>query len=516
MAPVKKQSLVKGALVLAGAGLINRIIGFAYRIAVMRTVGPEGVGLYEMVFPLYTLVLVITTAGIPIAVAKIVAELEAKKHLKAINKLLFLNLGVMTVTSVLAITIIVTLRPMLLPKLLPDPRAIFPFMTMVPALILVALSSVLRGYFQGLQQMTPSAISQVCEQIVRTTLGITLAYKFLPHGPAYAATGLAVGMVIGETVGLIFLLFFFRFCHYHKEVTSNASAEDNLYSLMRQIMNLALPITSARIVTATIMSLQAILIPKRLQAAGLSVSEATTIFGEFTGIALPLIGLPTLFSNSMAISLVPSISEALAKGQEQAVQRRVQVALSATVLTGLPWAILYFFLPVDLSQIIFGTNGAAKPLQLLALGCVFLYIQQTTIGIFQGLGRVDIALKHIVLGAVLNLILVYYLTGIESLSIRGTAIAYSATWFSVSMLNLYRLVGLIRIRLNPKEMVITPIIGSIGMAVVIILTWWQLWQFYSNPTICTLISVMSGLVIYFGLVFFNSDTLRFYAQYRKR
>ena len=174
-----------------------------------------------MVFPLYTLALVIITAGIPIALAKTVAELEAKRHSKSIYKLMFFSLGLMTFTSVLAIIIIVVLRPVLLPKLLPDPRSIFPFMTMVPALILVALSSILRGYFQGLQQMTPSAVSQICEQVVRTTLGITLAYKLLPYGPAYAATGLAAGMVIGEMVGLISLLVFYRFSSLRRKVDSN-------------------------------------------------------------------------------------------------------------------------------------------------------------------------------------------------------------------------------------------------------------------------------------------------------
>lgn len=512
---MKKQSLIKGALILVGAGIINRIIGFAYRIGVMRTVGPEGVGLYEMVFPLYTLALVIITAGIPIALAKTVAELEAKRHFKSIYKLMFFSLCFMTFTSVLAIIIIVVLRPVLLPKLLPDPRSIFPFMTMVPALILVALSSILRGYFQGLQQMTPSAVSQICEQVVRTTLGITLAYKLLPYGPAYAATGLAAGMVIGETVGLISLLVFYRFSSLRRKVESNPSTEENLHSLIRKIMTLSFPITSARIVTASIMSIQAILIPRRLQAAGLSVSESTTVFGEFTGIALSLISLPTLFSNSMAISLVPAISEGLAKGQSQAVQRRIQVALSATIITGLPWAILYFLLPREISQMIFGVNGAAQTLQLLAMGCVFLYIQQTTIGILQGLGRVDIALKHIVLGAILNLGLVYHLTGIESLSIRGTAIAYSATWFSVSMLNLYRLLELKQISLDIKEMVVAPVIGSVGMTIAIILTWWQLQQSFFPPAICTLVSIVGGLAIYFGLVYFNSDTLRSYAKIRK-
>jgi stage V sporulation protein B len=516
VSPLWRHSLIKGVLILAGAGLLNRIIGFIYRIVVMRTIGPEGVGLYEMVFPLYTLIVVITTAGIPIAIAKTVAELKAKRYLNTIKKLLFLNLAIMIFTSILAFIIILMLRPIILPTLLPDPRAIFPFMTMVPALILVALSSVIRGYFQGLQQMTPSAISQVSEQIVRTSLGVALAYKLMPYGPAYAATGLAVGMVIGETIGLISLLFFLRQSLRKKDEVPSVNDKKNIFPIMRQILFLAMPVTSTRIVAAGIMSLQAILIPKRLQAAGLSVNEATATFGEFTGIALSLIGLPTLFSNAMAISLVPSISEALIRKQYEVIRHRVQLALSITVITGLPWVILYLFLPDNLTQIIFGKKGFAQPLQLLALGSIFLYLQQTMLGIFQGLGRVDIALKNIVFGAIINLALVYYLTGIELLSIRGTAIAYSVTWFLVSVLNLYQLVKLLKIRLNLKEMIIVPLIGSFGMAIIIAFTWWQLWQLFGNALICTLFSIISGLLIYLGLVFYNSQTIRYYIQYGKK
>jgi stage V sporulation protein B len=199
-----------GTLILVGTGLITKILGFIYRIALSRIIGDEGMGLFQMAFPILIFTIVITTAGLPVAISKLVSEAEAKGEESQIRSILVVSIFVVLLTSV-AITIIVLLgAPWIARTLLTDKRAVYALLGIAPMIPIIAVSSIFRGYFQGRQNMSPYAFSTVLEQSVRIFTVLLLAQFLLPYGVEYAAAGAMIGMVIGEFVGMAYLIYSFK------------------------------------------------------------------------------------------------------------------------------------------------------------------------------------------------------------------------------------------------------------------------------------------------------------------
>jgi stage V sporulation protein B len=202
---------------------------------------------------------------------------------------------------------------------------------------------------------------------------------------------------------------------------------------------LALPITINRVITTLVFSIHAIIIPMRFQDAGYTISEATSLYGQLSGIAYTVISLPSIVTVSLAITMVPAISEAQAANNDSLIRKRSSLALKYTLLAGIPWAVIFYVLPFHLTSFLFKSPEAGIPLKMLALGCIFIYLQQTTNGILQGLGKVSIILKNSLVGACINVGGVYLLTA-TSMGIQGTALALNISALIVTGLNLFSLI----------------------------------------------------------------------------
>jgi stage V sporulation protein B len=162
-----KQSFMKGTLILLAAGIVNRILGFIPRIALPRVIGAEGVGLYQMGYPFLIVILTIITGGIPLALAKLIAEAEAQGNESRIQKLLWSSLAITGSLGIFFTVISISAASWITQHLFTDARVFYTFLWMSPIIILVSVSSVFRGYFQGRQNMIPTAVSQVCETLMR-------------------------------------------------------------------------------------------------------------------------------------------------------------------------------------------------------------------------------------------------------------------------------------------------------------------------------------------------------------
>ncbi len=171
---------LKGTMILMAAGLLTRLLGFINRIVIARMIGEEGVGLYMMVFPTLILAVTLTQMGLPIAISKAVAEAEAKRDQRKVKKILAVSLAITVSLSLIFTPAIILAAPFLSKTLFTDPRTYYPLVAIAPIIPIIAISSVIRGYFQGKQNMKPAAVSQVLEQLVRITLIAVLAKTFLP------------------------------------------------------------------------------------------------------------------------------------------------------------------------------------------------------------------------------------------------------------------------------------------------------------------------------------------------
>src|SRR5665647_2936159 len=238
-----KRTFVYGAAILLGANLVNRVLGFAYQYLIMNHIGGEAYGLFNMVFPIYMLALVLTTAGIPLAIAKMVSEevslgrtAQAQAIFRLAFWLLFITGGVVSIG-------LYFFTPYLTQRIFPDPRVLIIFRICTPAIFIVSISSVFRGYFQGLQNMVPTAISQICEQLIRVAVGYTAAIRLLNAGVEWAAAGLALGMLAGEMVGLLVIAIQYQFV-LPKFKGENHEPAYSSRLIMLKLWHLAAPVTA--------------------------------------------------------------------------------------------------------------------------------------------------------------------------------------------------------------------------------------------------------------------------------
>lgn len=493
---MSRQSFVTGALILLSASFINRIIGFIYQMAIIRLIKPEGIGLFNMVYPVYILVMVLATMGIPLAIAKLVAEEMAKNNIRGANRIFKICLAFLILSSVFLTSLLVLSAPLLTKFVFPNPKVYYIFLCMIPGIILVSICSAFRGYFQGLQQMTPTAITQILEQIVRVSAGLCIAYLLLPRGVEYAAMGLSLGVVMGEFSGCITMIYLYL---TRKKTTSTYnSTQESLSKTCSKIFGLGIPVTLTRFCSTLLMSVDAVLIPLRLQSAGMSVSKATSVYGELVGIAQTLLFTPTMITIALATALVPAISDALAVQNRQLVQIRTSKALRITIVAGLPCTIAFILLPTELCGVLFGYSNTGTILAYCAIGGPFLYFQQTTTGILQGMGEAVRPFKNLVIASIFKIIGLYYLTAIPSLGILGAALSLNISYLVMTILNYLDLKNLVGYRLNLSHDIVKPGLAALGMGIII----WQIKQFFAfSPILTLIISIPIGSVVYLLLLF---------------
>ncbi|MFZ3372035.1 MAG: polysaccharide biosynthesis protein, partial [Desulfitobacteriaceae bacterium] len=424
-------------------------------------IGGEAYGLFTMVFPVYMMALVLTTAGIPLAVSKIVSEEISLGNPRQARAIFNLALLILIISGAIVSLGLFALAPNLTPKLFPDARVLNVFLICTPAIFVVSIASAFRGYFQGLQNMLPTALSQICEQVVRVIVGFSMAERFLAKGVEWAAAGLAIGMLAGEIAGLIIIV-----SQYYK-VKQKVIPVEGGFSLpisqtLVRLWRLASPVTLGRLLSTSLSTLDAMLIPLRLQVAGYSAREATTLFGQLGGSAFTLLTFPSVFTFALATSLVPAIAEASAQKRFQVVRARSAEAIRLTVLLGLPCLIVLFYFATPLTAF-FKSSTIAPVLRVLALGGIFSYLQQTTTGILQGLGKVHLPVLHSIIAAFVRIPVMYILTAIPKWGLVGSAWSYVLGFLVMAVLNLVAIIRFTGLPLDLQHFILQPLSAGLLM-----------------------------------------------------
>lgn len=437
----KKANFLKGAVVLSVAGAISKVLGAIYRIPLARLLGGEGIGLYQMAYPIYTTILALATAGVPVAISVLVSRKETQGYTGDSKKIFRVSLLILFVAGILLTLLVMNSAQFLATTVLQEPRAHYPIYAVAPAIFFAGMMSVFRGYFQGHQWMMPTAVSQVLEQLFRVTAVLILAFLLFPRGLEYAAAGATFGAVIGGLVGLIVLIVFY--IHYKK--TSAVPSGDLIYSgsssadLAKEMVMLAIPVSFGAVVLPLVQVLDAIIVPGRLVAIGYPTAQATALYGHLSGMAAVLISLPTIFTISISTSLVPAISEALARDDQQTLKERINYGIRAGMIIALPAAAGLYVLAFQICDLLYQAPEAGIPLEPLAFSTIVLAAFQLSSAGLQGIGRPQIAMRNLVITGILKVIFNYSLTSIPMLNIKGAAIGTVLAFLIGSMLNIYAL-----------------------------------------------------------------------------
>jgi len=450
-----KQSFIHGTMILLAAGIINRILGFIPRITLPRLIGAEGVGLYQMGYPFLIVLMTLITGGIPIAVAKLVAEAEAENNEARIRRIFRLALSFSTGLSILFAAMSLLGARWITDHLFTDSRVYLTFICMTPILIFVAVGSVYRGYFQGRQNMVPTALSQVVETIVRIFTVLLFAYWMLPYGIEYGAAGAMVGVLIGEICAVAVLYISYRRSRRSSRGVPSARIGSELmagrWHQLRQLMGLAVPITGSKLVGSCSYFFESILIVQSLALAGVAPGLATAQYGALQGMIMPVLLLPSALTYSLSVSLIPSLSEAAAQGDMKTIHARLHQSLKLALVTGAPFAMMMFVLAEPLCQYLYGSREIASMLKIMAPVALFIYCQAPLQATLQAMDRPGSALVNTLIGSVAKLALIVLLASKPQFGILGAIVAININIVLVTLLHWHSVVKLLRFRMHGAD-----------------------------------------------------------------
>lgn len=434
-----KNMFLRGAMALTAAGIVVKLLGGVNRILLSRILGGEGIGLYQIAYPVYVLGLSIAGAGVPIALSVMVAEKIAQGDSGGARRIFRIILIFMTVVAVFfGAGLFLSAEGLIAFGLVRDVRAYFPLVVLAPALTVSIIICTFRGYFQGLQIMTPTAISQMCDQFVRVCVMLVLAYTLLPYGLETAVTGAAFGAVPGALAGLAVISALYA-RHVRRSVPPLRGADNGepVFSLLRRFIILAVPVAAANMLLPAVAGIDMIIVPMRLEAAGHSVQASTALYGYLTGMANGLVQVPTILTVSLATSLVPAVSAAFTAGRLQEVKERTDTAMRIANLITVPACLGLAVLATPISELLYNTAAAGPAIRVLALAAFLIGLQQVTNGLLQGMGRTGIPLLNMGIAAVVKIILSWYLTALPWLGEVGAAWATNADIALATTLNIY-------------------------------------------------------------------------------
>lgn len=502
----KQRSFVKGAATLAIAGLIAKVLGAIYRIPLFNLLGDSGMGVYFKAFPIYSWLLVISMAGLPNAVAKMVAERISAGDRNGAHRVFVIALRLLLVLG-LVTTSVMLLFAHQFALIAEEPLAELSIAAIAPALFFVAAMSAYRGYFQGMHNMKPTAITQIAEQIIKMIFGFYLASRFMPLGIEYSAAGALLGITISEMLSwiLIMIIYSKQKREWHLDASRYVNREP-AKNIIHNLTKLAVPILIGSSIMPLTLYADSLIVTRMLEIAGFTEDIALGLFGIMTGAINTLVNMPAVLSLSLCVSLVPTIAAANYRADHRSIVRNSSTGLKYAILIGLPAAVGMSMLSEQIISLLFGSSLTLEKiyiggqlLRYIAPGILFLSIVQTTNGAFQGLGKVAVPVISLGVGAAVKVILNIVLVSNPAINIYGASISTAVCYFIAAIINLVLLNRITGMRINLQNHIIKPLLASGGMALIL----WLLISFFGHmlgDKLTALTGVLLGIPVYFILL----------------
>lgn len=442
-----KESFVRGAAVLAVFGILGKLMGSVFRIPLTNIIGAEGMANYQVAYPVYALLIVVSTAGIPAAISRMVAERVSTGDLRGARRVFSVAFAALAVIGVFS-SVLLIFASGLLANAVKMPSSSLSLIMISPAILFVSLLSAYRGYFQGLQMMTPTAVTQLVEQTAKLCAGLFLSWLWSPKGAEYGAAGALLGVALSELCALAVIIFIYR--SKKKYLDSLCARSTNTRaaatrSILRDLAAIALPVTIGGCLMPAVGFADTLIVTNVMAAVDYSAYNplsAGASFGVLTGSVNPLINMPAVISLALCTSLVPAVSEARAMKDYASLSRRSAFGLRLSLIIGFPCAAGFFTLASPVVSLLYSggltpdeLSVAADLLRTLSAGVLFLTMLQTMTGILQGAGHQIIPLLSLCAGAAVKVFLSVILIKVPALNISGAAFGTVACYAAASAVN---------------------------------------------------------------------------------
>jgi len=494
-----KKSFLSGAIILMVAGLIVRILGFYYRIYLSNLIGAEGMGLFQLISPVYSLIILTLTSGISISVSKMVSEEMARNHLVNLRRITKCALFIVMVSGAIVSAFIFWKVDFITNVILKDSRTYYSMILLIPSIPFIAAASALKGYFYGIQEVTPTAYSQIVEQIVRIGIVMLTAGYIVKLGLEYACAVAVVGMSLGEisNAAVLWMIYIHRKNKERKNISKIGLLRKRI--IVKNIISTSLPVSANRFITSIMGAIEMILIPRMLVAGGMDYQSSISIFGKLMGMASPLVFFPSIVTSSLATTLVPAISEAISTRNFKAANYRISKSIQLTFIVGFVFTAIFLVYPNEIGRAVYKRENIGEMLYMLSYTSIFLYLQQTLVGVLNGLGKQGIYLKNSIIGYAIRIGFVYFCIPIYGINsyIWGVIVSSGC----VCVLNLYTIVKTTGMALDIRNWIIKP--GTV--CIIMLLTGKYIFSFFnmfvSSTRLNTLTAVFGSFTVALMLMF---------------
>lgn len=492
---MKSRGFATGALILAVGGMIAKLLGAVYRIPLTNILGAEGIGNYQLVFPLFALLLALSCNALPVAVSRMVASDRARGLDQGIRNTMGASFTFALLAVLFSMALMIALAPYLA-KVQGVEGLEVCYRILAPTIVIVGLSGVFKGWFLGLSNTIPCAIIQPIEQIVKLVVGLLLAKLLMPRGVIWGVAGALVGVGISELVGLVALVIWYAVTHHQSKGISLANTTFGLYRLSK----IAMPITLSSLIFPIVTFVDSILIVKVLTFSGVDGSMAVTQYGLLTGPVSTLVNMPVVVALSLAVAIVPAVSSHLATYDVESIKQKTALSIKLSYLIGVPCMAGMWILASPVLNLLYPTMSvlekglSVRLLRMQTPTIVLLSQLEVFNATLQGLDKAPKVVLNVAIGGIVKIVLEILL--IYRLGIVGA---------SVALVIFYALSGALDMALYQKLVgKNTQLVKSIGkillssaiMTVAIV----YLPKLISSPLVATVVVTAVGIIVYFVAV----------------
>lgn len=545
----RKQSFIEGAIILSLSMVIVKIVGAIFKLPLTSILGGEGMGYFNSAYTIFNLFNSIAIAGLPVAISKIVAEKMSLRRYKDAKSVLKISTVFFSILG-LCLTLIMFLSSKFLSLSLQNNGAVFSMWALSPSIFFICIMSIYKGYYQGLNQMTPTAISQVIEALFKMVCGLSFSYFINEKATAeyivnntvfgkviedesvakdYILQLSAAGAVLGVTVscfcGLVYLLFKKKKLKYviTKDMIKEQQESEPKRDILKKIISIIIPVSLAAAVVniTSVIDLGSILTRLTIGLSndvdtilnmysghipeGISIDKIPNfLYGSYSGMAVTIFNLVPSITLAFGVSALPNITNVFISGNKNYIRKQVNSILKISSLFSIPAGIGIYFLSYPILNFLFSNKVdevfvASTPLKYLGIASIFVAMSIPINSILQGIGRADIPVKLMVVGGIIKLSINYVLVSIPSINIYGAPIGTLVCYMFIVVSSLYLVLMITGIKVNLLDILVKPLVAAILCGISAKATYNLLFSFLHSKYVL-IPAIIVGVVIYIYVI----------------
>lgn len=431
MKNLKEDSFLRNSVLLTASNITTGILGFIFSIYLSKLIGPVGMGLYGLVMPIYNLFICLMTAGIIAAISQVSAIYKSKGQYNNITKTIR-SVASFNVIWAIAIGVIVFfLAPYISEYGIHDMRTINAIRITCPAMVFIALSNILKGYFYGVSKIVVPSFIDILEKAMRIITITLLIYAFKANSLTSLVTLAYLSLAIGELQSLILLFIYYK--NLTKKAPPSTDKPERASQLLFNVLVIALPLCINGFLGNLFGTASTLLVPRRLVAAGFDASTALGMIGKFTGMALTIVTFPMIVIMSINALIVPDLSETLSRRDYYNASIRIKKVMKIAFLLGLATTVICNLIPNSLGQMFYGRDDLGNYIKIASLSAPIFFTASTMFGILNGLNKQGIILRNSLIVSGIEIVLLFIFIGIPGVNIMG----YGITLFFTSSISLF-------------------------------------------------------------------------------